>query len=131
MLNFKSTTFTVEHHHLRLKPVWLNLRLKMRAPVLHHGANALQVFPQHGHFGARRGEVVVILLAQVGGDVAGDLRVEVNAIHHDDDCGTAKLRMQPQLRRGEDHEQRFAAALKMPGETFSDSLKPVPVCFLT
>ena len=60
------------------------------------------------------GKVVAILLAQV----AGDLRVEVNAIHHDDDCGIVELRMQPRLLRGEDHEQRFAAALKMPDETF-------------
>ncbi len=92
--------FAVERHHLRLKTVRLNLRLKMRAPVLHHGANAPQVFPQHGHFGARRDEVVAILLAQVAGDVAGDLRVEVNAIHHDDDCGIVELRMQPRLLRG-------------------------------
>lgn len=56
--------------HLRLKLVWLNLRLKMHDPVLHHRTDALQVFPQHGHFGGALGGVVAILLAQVAGDVA-------------------------------------------------------------
>ena len=53
----------------------------------------------------------------VGGvEGGGDLRVEVDAVHHDHHRGVAQLRVQPQLLRGEDHQQRLAAALEMPDE---------------
>ena len=53
----------------------------------------------------------------VGGvERGGDLRVEVDAVHHDDHRGVAELRVQPQLLRGEDHQQRLAAALEMPDQ---------------
>ena len=53
------------------------------------------------------------------GSVEGgaDLGVEVDAVHHDDHRGVAELRVQPQLLRREDHQQRFAAALEMPDQT--------------
>src|SRR5277367_3507660 len=50
--------------------------------------------------------------------VGGDLRVEVNTIHHNYDRRIAEFRMHPQLLRGEHHEQRLATALEMPDETF-------------
>ena len=53
----------------------------------------------------------------VGGvEGGGDLSVEVDAVHHDYHGGVAQLRVHPQLLRGEDHEERLAAALEMPDE---------------
>ena len=60
--------FTVENHHLRLKTVGLHLGLVVRHHVLHHGADALRVFHQHGHLGGALGEVIAVLLGEIAGD---------------------------------------------------------------
>ncbi len=59
-------------------------------------------------------------LDQVG-DVRGvergaDLRIQVDAVHDDDHGGRTQSRLQPQLLRGEDHEQRLARPLKVPDQ---------------
>ena len=46
----------------------------------------------------------------------GDLRVEIDSIHHDDYRGVPEFGVHPQLLRGEHHKQRLAAALEMPDQ---------------
>ena len=53
----------------------------------------------------------------VGGvEGGGDLRVEVDAVHHDHHRGVAQPRVHAQLLRGKDHQQRLAAALEVPDQ---------------
>ncbi len=56
----------------------------------------------------------------VGGVEGGaDLRVEVDAVDDDDDRRVAELGLQPELLRGEHHEQRLARALEVPDEALA------------
>jgi len=74
------------------------------------------LFEQGFEFGAAFGFDEV---GDVGGVEGGaDLGVEVEAIHHDEDGGVAQAGLQAQFLGGEDHQQRFARALKMPDESF-------------
>ena len=53
----------------------------------------------------------------VGGiEGGGDLCVQVDAVHHNQYGGIAQFRVHPQFQRGKDHQQRLAAALKMPNQ---------------
>ena len=57
----------------------------------------------------------------VGGiEGSGDLGVQVDAVDDDDHRRVPELRMQAQLLRREDHQQRFARALKVPDQALSD-----------
>ena len=73
------------------------------------------------------------LLARLGldqvGDVAGveggaDLRVQVDAVDHDQHGGVAQGGLQAQLLGGEDHQQRFAAALEVPDQSLARRSRP-------
>ena len=56
-------------------------------------------------------------VGHVGGiEGAGDLAVEVDPVHHDQHRGVLQRRVQPQLARGEQHQQRFARPLEMPDQ---------------
>ena len=61
-----------------------------------------------------------VCLLQIGnvcsGERAGDLAIQVNAVHHDQHCGVLQARMHAQLLRGKDHQQRFARALEVPDQ---------------
>ncbi len=62
-------------------------------------------------------------LDQVG-DVRGvkggaDLRVQVDAVHHDQHGRVLQRGLQTQLLRGKDHEQRFARPLEVPDQPFA------------
>ena len=43
-------------------------------------------------------------------------RVEVDAVHHDHHRRVLQRRVQPQLLRGEEHQQRLAGSLEVPDE---------------
>ena len=48
--------------------------------------------------------------------VRDDLGVEIDPVHHDQHRGVLQRRMQPQLLRGEDHQQRLARPLEVPDQ---------------
>ena len=73
------------------------------------------MFEQGFEFGAGFGFDQV---GNIGGVEGGaDLRVEVEPVHHDDDGRVAQRACHAQFLRGEDHQQGFARALKMPDES--------------
>ena len=47
----------------------------------------------------------------------GDLGIEIDPVHNDDDRGTFQERIDAEFLGGKDHEERFAAALEVPDES--------------
>ena len=74
------------------------------------------LFEQGFEFGAAFGFDEVGDVGSVEG--GADLRVEVEAVYDDEDGGVAQVWLQAQFLGGEDHQQGFARALKMPDESF-------------
>ena len=49
-----------------------------------------------------------------GGELAGDLLDEVEAVEHDQDGGSVELKLAPQLAGGEGHQEGLAGSLVVP-----------------
>jgi hypothetical protein len=50
------------------------------------------------------------------GEGAGDLRIEIDPVHHNQHCRVLQARMHAQLLRGKNHQQRLAGPLEVPDQ---------------
>ena len=109
-------TMRLIHHHDNVRP---NIQRSAGLGKLVDGGNQYlaHVLPK------QRLQLLARSHSQHVGDVgrvecSGDLRIQVDTVHHDDDRGASQLWMHAKLQSGEDHQQRLAATLEMPDQAF-------------